>query len=271
VSPFLRRVLELPELRGRDLDDPGTTDIRLGIIRRKRFLRRLYVEWYGLVREAALTAPPGTHLEIGSGGGFLKEVLPGVVTSEVRRMGEIDLVASAHALPFGSLSLSGIHLVDVLHHIPRPVLFFAEAARCLRPGGVIVLIEPWNTPWAAFVWRHFHHEPFDPLGPWELPPGGPLSAANSALPWILFGRDRARFEATFPELCVLETRAFMPVSYLVSGGVSLRSMAPGLAYAPLRFAEWTLGPLNRRLGMFAFLLLRKDPGHTEGTAVGSHP
>jgi hypothetical protein len=34
---------------------------------------------------------------------------------------------------------------------------------------------------------------------WSFPAVGPLSGANGALPWILFERDRARFEREFPQ------------------------------------------------------------------------
>ena len=42
-------------------------------------------------------------------------------------------------------SLDGIVMTDVLHHIPDCTSLFHEAARVIRPGGRVVMIEPWNT------------------------------------------------------------------------------------------------------------------------------
>ena len=87
-------------------------------------------------------------------------------------------------------------MTNVLHHLPQPGRFFDEAAGCVRPGGVVAMVEPWNTAWSRWVYRHhLHHETFLPAAAdWEVPRGGPLSAANGALPWILFARDRERLE-----------------------------------------------------------------------------
>ena len=160
IAAWVKKQLELPELAGLALDDPATTNERRRIIQNKRFLRHLYEEWYGYLSRAAETAPPGPCVELGSGGGFLKEFIPEVITSEVMPMGDVDAVFTGEALPFSDGALSGIYMVDVLHHIPRPRAFFAEAQRCLKPGAVLAMIEPYNTRWGRVVWKNFHHEPF---------------------------------------------------------------------------------------------------------------
>ena len=42
-----------------------------------------------------------------------------------------------------------------------PKAFFREAARVLRPGGRIVAVEPWVTPFSYFVYRFLHIEGCD--------------------------------------------------------------------------------------------------------------
>lgn len=239
------------------LDDPVTTQERVFLVQKKRFLRRLYHEWYGLLAVCSQDTPPGPCLELGSGPGFIKDVIPSVLRSEVARMGNIDVVLRAEHMPFPSGELAAIYMTDVLHHIPDPKAFFREAARCLKPGGGVFMIEPAATPWARFVWRYLHHEPFVPQAGWELDGDGPLSTANSALPWIVFYRDRRRFEDSFPELEIRELRPFMPSAYLISGGLSFPSLLPGPCYPLLRVAEKALGPLNRQLGMFILIALRR--------------
>ena len=55
--------------------------------------------------------------------------------------------------------------------------FFQEATRCVKLGGCIVMIEPWNTSWAKWVYQNLHSEPFDPDAGWTFPSSGPLSNA----------------------------------------------------------------------------------------------
>lgn len=190
---------------------------------------------------------------------MLTDVVPEAITSEVFPCPGVQLVADGRALPFGADALRAIVMVDVLHHLPDCRTFFAEAARCVRPGGAIVAIEPWVTPWSRLVYGRFHHEPFDPeRRDWAFPASGPLSGANGALPWIVLARDRVRFEAEFPQWRIREIRPIMPVAYLFSGGVSLRALAPGWAYRAVRGVERLAGPWMDRLAMFARILLERS-------------
>ncbi len=164
-------------------------------------------------------------------------------------------------------ALRAIVLVDVLHHVPDCRSFLAEAARCVRPGGVIVAIEPWVTRWSRFVYGRLHHEPFDPeRQDWTFPSSGPLSGANGALPWILLARDRERFEAEFPEWRIRAIRPTMPFSYLLSGGISFRASAPGSLYPAVRAAERLAAPWMDQLAMFAQLILGRSDAPASGRA-----
>jgi hypothetical protein len=49
-------------------------------------------------------------------------------------------------------------MVDVLHHLPKPLQFLAEAGRILHPGGRIAMIEPWITAPSYLLYHYFHHE-----------------------------------------------------------------------------------------------------------------
>jgi SAM-dependent methyltransferase len=161
-------------------------------------------------------------------------------------------------MPVRDGSLRAIVMTNVLHHLARPRRFFAGAARCVKPGGSIIMIEPWATPWGRWVYTHLHHEPFDPEAPrWEFPQTGPLSGANGALPWILFARDRESFEQDFPMWKVRAIRPIMPFRYLVSGGVSLRSVSPGWTFEMWSALERCLAPWAHRLGMFAHIVLAR--------------
>lgn len=252
---LLRDMLAHPLTRGMDLDDPQTTALRRQIIAEKPFLRTIYAEWYqSLV--GALPDGPGPVLELGAGAGFLAGQAPNLITSDVFRCPGIAAVLDGQQLPFGEKVLRGIVMTNVLHHLPQVERFFAEAERCLRPGGVVAMIEPWVTPWSRLVYTYLHHEPFAPdAQEWRLAAGGPLSEANGGLPWIIFARDRARFEDRFPALRIAVIQPMMPVRYLLSGGVSMRTLTPGWSSSAWRAAENFVAPLNAQLGMFARIVL----------------
>lgn len=254
---MIRSLLAHPLTRGLDLDAPETTAARRRIVEQKPFLRRLYLEWY---REHAAVLPEGEGrvAELGSGPGFFAEVVPEVVTSDVQAVPGVDLAVNALQLPFADGSLRAVVMTNLLHHVQDAGRCLGEAARCVRPGGVLSMIEPWVSAWSRFVYRHLHHEPFDPEATdWRIESGGPLSGANGALPWIIFCKQRRRFESELPEWSVERVRPMMPFRYLLSGGVSMRSFAPGWAFAPCTLIERGLQPLIGATAMFAHIVLRR--------------
>src|SRR3546814_12536362 len=88
---------------------------------------------------------PGRTREIGAGSGRFGEVGP-VVTIDVLPAVWLDAVADAQALPFATASFDNVVMLDVLHPIARPGVFFSEAGRGLRPGGRPVMTEPGTPP-----------------------------------------------------------------------------------------------------------------------------
>jgi SAM-dependent methyltransferase len=254
MLPLLRRILAHPLTRGMDIDDPQTTALRSQIILGKPFLVKLYTEWYR--RLAVNFTSDAAVLEIGSGAGFMRQFMPSLITSDLYPNPGIDLVINGMDIPFDEASLDGIVMTDVLHHIPDCNLFFKEAARVIKPGGMIAMVEPWNTKWSAFIYKRLHHEPFDPeREEWVFPETGSLSGANSALPWILFHRDRAEFETKHNEWRIDNILPIMPLAYLLSGGVSSKSLLPGWSYRLVRFLESRCWEAS--WSMFAEITLRR--------------
>lgn len=253
MAGLLNRLLAHPLTRGLEVDDPRTTMLRRQIIREKPFLEAIYREWYLLLLARLSTG--GRLLELGSGAGFLRDMAPEVITSEVFPTPGVMLVADGQRMPFQTAGLDAIVMTDVFHHIPDVASFLAEGARCVRSGGRMLMIEPWLTPWAQWVYRNLHSEPFEPDAGWTIPPSGPLSGANGALPWIVFARDRERFEREFPEWRLNAIEPLMPLAYLLSGGVSLRSLMPGWCYGLWRKLESGLD--QHRWAMFALIELER--------------
>ena len=264
MTGILSRWLAHPLTRGMNIDDPQTTALRRQIIRSKPFLRKIYEEWY---RNIATHFPSDARvLELGSGAGFLTEFIPQLMTSELFSAPGVERVIDAQAIAMADASLDGIVMTDVLHHIPDCNTFFHEAARVVRPGGQMVMVEPWNTTWSRWVYQQLHHEPFNPdAQEWRIPISGPLSGANGALPWIIFQRDRALFETKHPQWRIARILPIMPFAYLLSGGVSLRSVFPGWMYQSVRWLEQRCNEAAH--AMFAIIIVKRlDSGSLQDKA-----
>lgn len=242
------------------LNSEETAHAHRGHIHNKRFLRHFYEEMYEEFLRAARTveALPGELLELGSGGGFLKERLPKVITSDVIALPFIDRVISAQHLPYPDEGLKAIFAMNVLHHLSDAELFFREAQRTLLPGGQLVLIEPHASLWGRLVYTHMHYEAFnDKAQDWKIPDSGRLTTANNALAWIIFERDRSRFDQLFPTLKVIRIRYHTVLRYLLSGGMSRFSFAPGFLFSIISAIDSVLSRAPRIFPMFQTIVIEK--------------
>ncbi len=250
--------LRHPLSRGLDIDSPNSTLRSSRIIRNKPFLRRFYQDCYQYICDNIPQDDDGVVLEIGAGAGFLKDFIPRLVTTEILKLPTVDVILDAQELPLKRNCLRAIAMVDAFHHLPDVRLFLREASRCMRPGGAIVMVEPWVTWWSYLVYRYLHHEPLDmKTDVWTVPGSGPLSSANTALPWIVFKRDQLKFEHDFPEWKVEKVILDYPFTYLASGGLSYRGILPESLFGVSRHVERASQPLMGLLAMFAKITLRR--------------
>lgn len=233
------------------LDNPETTIERSRILEKKVFLKKVYIEFYERIKQSLFSTKKGQYIvELGSGGGFIKSIIPGVITSDILPLPNVDLHFSALTMPFKNQTVDSFVMIDVFHHIPDVNIFLKEANRSLKKGGQIIMIEPSNTLFGKIIYKYFHHEPYNPYGMWSFISSGPLSGANSALPWIVFFRDRKKFEKTYPQLEIVTITPHTPFTYLASGGFSFIQLLPNFMYPVLSLLENLLTPCNKYIGMF---------------------
>lgn len=235
-------------------------------IRSKPLIAKCYDGWYTIMLEDAATVPvqppKALWVELGSGSSYLKELRPDVITSDVST-GIADRVIDARHLPFEEDSVGALFLTHVLHHIPDVSQFFREARRVLIPGGVISMVEVSHTPFGRWFFSHFHDEPYDDRSEgWEFQQRDSMADSNQALSWIVFKRDRERFQAEFPELR-MEATSYLPwLSYLLSGGVKFRSLVPGFLTGPVTLMDALLRPLDPVFALHWHLRVRKVVGRS---------
>jgi SAM-dependent methyltransferase len=221
-------------------------------IRDKPALRAFYQEVYGKFAACVARCPDrGQVLELGSGGGFLREVMPDVMTSDVLPYPGIDNVVDGTRMQFADASLRTILMLNVFHHIPDCAAFLREATRCLIPGGRVFMVDQYPGWISTPIFRHVHHEGFDPAAAdWQFASSGPLSDANGALAWIVFQRDRARFDREFPALELARFEPHTPLRYWLSGGLKWWSLLPSFTLPAAARVDHALVRLSSKLCSF---------------------
>ena len=210
------------------LDDPRRADQLVQRIKQKSALRRIYFEVYASYQAVLDRCPgDGPAIELGAGAGFSKDVIPQLTTADILPYNTVDIAFDACRMPFANNSLRFVGMQNVLHHIPDVEAFFSECQRCLMPGGRMLVVDQYPGWLAHWILKYVHHEAFDPHAEsWSFPSSGPLSGANGALAWIIFFRDRGKFEELFPPLSIDRIDRNTPLRYWLSGGLKSWSLIP---------------------------------------------
>jgi SAM-dependent methyltransferase len=223
---------------------------------RKPILRTIYDDFY---RRIGAARAPGLTIEIGGGIGNLKQRLGNVVTTDIQFAPWLDCVADAQHLPFDAGSAANIVMVDVLHHIEFPTVFFREAERVLRPGGRIIMVEPAITWGSTLIYRLLHHEPVrtsaDPLIEGTPDPNRDPYESNQAIPTLIATRDRNRFHGRFPTLKISRTDWFAFLVYPLSGGFQPWSFMPQNFAGPALAMERKIEGIIGRFTAFRMMLI----------------
>jgi SAM-dependent methyltransferase len=231
------------------------------IWRGKPVLEAIYEPWF---ERLLAEVPSGARvLEVGAGPGFFaahaRTRRPDLtwLASDIIPVSWNDFAADALRMPMAAESVDAIVGLDFIHHLGRPADFFSEAARVLRKGGLVTVVEPWVTPLSCLVYGLAHEEQFRPhVPPWE--PFGPAGTAkeafdgNNALVWALTRRPPEEWKALgFRPPQVRRLNSF---AYLLSLGFSRRSLLPRRAVPALLALDQATPWLAAWVGLRAHLL-----------------
>ena len=258
----VRQWLVDPRVRSLDVDAEDFSIAHRTVLKTKPLLQHLFRDFYARCRrmDERYFSGSGTRIEIGSGSGFMGDEYADVLTSDVKPLPFVQLVCRGERLPVRDASVRALYAINTFHHIPSPAAFLSELERVLVPGGGAVFIEPYFGPVARFLFRRLHaSETFDPAAPdWDAPgDAGPFSRANQALSYLVFVRDRRRFEMLCPRLEIVADEPHTHLRYLVSGGVNFRQLVPDGAEPVIIAAERVLSPLNNLLALQHTIVLRR--------------
>ncbi|MDW3204118.1 MAG: methyltransferase domain-containing protein [Alphaproteobacteria bacterium] len=231
---------------------------------KKASLRAVYGDYYRRMLDAL--QKDGAYLEVGAGSGHSRDFTEGmdVTRLDILPAPWVDTVCDAQALPFPDDSFDGIFLLDVLHHLAEPRKFFEEAARVLKPGGRIAMIEPGITPLSWLFYNYLHEEPVDmSASPLERQPYGETKdpfESNQGIPTLLFRRQEHRIalSETVPALRSVSREWLSLFAYPLTGGFKSWSLIPaGLAERLVRLEDKLLPALGIFMAFRLFVVMEK--------------
>jgi SAM-dependent methyltransferase len=140
---------------------------------RKPRLRTVYRGFHELIASRVDRTVPGMVVELGSGMGSIKEVIPDCVTTDLFPNPWLDRQENAYRLSFADGSVSNLILFDVWHHLRYPGTALEEFRRVVPAGGRVIIFDPAISVIGRIIYGLFHHEPVAmglPLT-WNAPTG----------------------------------------------------------------------------------------------------
>jgi SAM-dependent methyltransferase len=261
-------LLRSPDVR-QDVQSPAERLLdHRRLLAKRPMIRGVFEEFYRRIRtldEKLFGETQGLRVELGSGSSLLKDYYPDVVTSDIIPAPHLERVLDAMSLDLDDQSVRVLYGINCFHHFPDPARFFAEAARVVRPGGGVILIDPYFSPLAGFLYtKLFKEETFDRSGPgWRADEQHDPERANQALSYVVFFRDRARFLAENASLEIVHTEVMNNyVRYVLSGGLNFRQLMPTAAVGALQLLERLASPAAPVFGLHHLLVIRHKLGST---------
>ncbi|MBN2481225.1 MAG: class I SAM-dependent methyltransferase [Bacteroidales bacterium] len=227
----------------------------------KPVLQTIYGEFYKQIRSHIDFDLPGLIVEMGSGTGNIKMVIPQVVTTDIFGDPLIDQVENAYNLTFMDNSVSNLILFDVFHHIEYPGTALAEFHRVLVQEGRVIIFDPAMSLAGLFVYGLFHHEPLavfrdiswyapENFDPWR----SKYYAAQSSSEKAFFTK---KYKDHLKDWEVVFRKKYSATAYILSGGYSKPQLFPDKLYKTLTSIEKALDLLPCLFGTRSLVVLRR--------------
>jgi SAM-dependent methyltransferase len=260
---FLNLLLE-PKLRGVDLQGFERIALHAEILAEKPLIREVFKEFYDTavsLDRAYFGDVAGFRIELGAGTSLFKKYYSDVISTDVQPAPYLDAVIDAEKMNLGDASVRTLFGINCFHHFANPCRFFEEVLRVVKAGGGCVLIDPYFGLLSRLLYeRLFSSEAYDcSARDWGYcADHAKEPRPNQALSYLVFFRDRAKFDVLFPQLEIVHARVLPNyLRYLLSGGLNFRQIIPTFAGPLLRAFEGALSPLARVFALHHVIVIRK--------------
>jgi SAM-dependent methyltransferase len=230
---------------------------------RKPQLRAVYRGFHELIASRLDRSVPGLVVELGSGMGSIKEVIPDCVTTDLFPNPWLDRRENAYRLSFAAGSVSNLILFDVWHHLRYPGTALNEFHRVLAPGGRVIVFDPAMSWSGRVIYGLFHHEPLGMGRPltWDAPAGFDAAdadyfAAQGAATRIFWRREEPGRLSGW-EIC--EVKPLPPFEYFATGGFSGPRLGGAWAFRLWRLLDRMLPPWPNLFAARLLVVLKRTP------------
>lgn len=209
--------------------------------RKKPVLRRIYSNFHELIARNLTIHASGLTIEVGSGIGNIKEVIPDCIRSDLFPNPWIDCVQNAYCMSLADGSVANLILFDVFHHLRYPGEALDEFHRVLMPGGRVIIFEPCVSILGLLVYGLLHNEPlglneaiqWTAPGEWTPTDVDYYAAQGNASRIFL----RGEYDLDSSEWTIVRSKRFSAISYVTSGGYSGPQLYPSFAFPMMRLVD----------------------------------
>ena len=216
----------------------------------KELIKIIYNDYYKNIKKNIYKSNIKKILELGSGGGNIKKIIPKCITSDQFKNDNIDRIENIYKINFKKNSISNIILIDVFHHLQFPSLALKEIHRVLIKKGRIIMMEPAMGLIPRFVYKIFHYEPngFNLKINWnhipkKIPSSNQYFAAQS-LPWRAFFLKELNLKSKYKIKLI---KPFCDFTFLLSGGYSYKALYPKFLYSFIKLIDKILTNISIKI------------------------
>lgn len=205
----------------------------------KPLLRAVYKDLYQSMKDYASNS--GVSVELGSGIGSIREVIPDCIRTDLFPYPWIDQIENAYGLTFEDASIANIFMVDVFHHLRYPGSALKEFHRVLKPGGRVIMMEPGLGFLGYLIYGLLHIEPIGTRkdGSWFAPENWDIHkmdyfAAQGNATRIFVEKHHSN---RLKDWNVVKVKRISALAYAASGGYSGPQLYPMKAYTFIKKLE----------------------------------
>ena len=226
----------------------------------KPVLQRIYADFYERIIGHLHQTLAGPTVELGSGIGNLKAKWPQAICTDLFPNPWLDQIEDVYRLTFPDNTVANFVLFDVFHHLQFPGDALNSLHRALRPGGRVLIFEPYISLVGLLAYGLGHQEPVglnQPitwLNPYPQNWQQSYYAAQGNATRIFYGH---KFQELLPPWKILHRERITSFAYLGSGGYSGRQLYPDFFYPLISQCDAILGIIPRLFACRMLVVLAK--------------